>query len=119
MAVPASGSDSDQQRGQYHWLTRQVNIIVEVEGRTFQVKVDSKIVIQKLVHKVAQGLGMGVFRVSPGSCDHHDVPPIPEAVVSPLSRLLEQQQMPDAIQFLSLRTLDLLISLQDPHQHLA
>jgi hypothetical protein len=35
-----------------------VNIVVEVEGRTFPAKVDPKILAQNLVHKVAQGLGI-------------------------------------------------------------
>jgi hypothetical protein len=34
-----------------------VNIIVEIEGRTFPVKVNPKTLVQNLVHKVAQGLG--------------------------------------------------------------
>jgi hypothetical protein len=50
-------------QAQYHSLTRpcstrQVTIIVEMEGRTFPVRVDPKSLVQNPVHKVAQGLGI-------------------------------------------------------------
>jgi hypothetical protein len=62
-SVPSASDGTADQVGQYHSLmrpcsTRQINIRVEVEGRSLQVKVDPRILTQQLVHKVAIGLGV-------------------------------------------------------------
>jgi hypothetical protein len=61
--TPSTTDGTADQTGQYHSLTRpgstkQVNITVEVEGRSAQVKVDPKVLVQHLAHKAAKNLGV-------------------------------------------------------------
>jgi hypothetical protein len=61
LSVLAGGDGEADQIGQYHSLARlfptnQVNITVQVGEHTLQVKVDPKILMQNLVHKVAREL---------------------------------------------------------------
>jgi hypothetical protein len=53
------------QTGQYNSLTRpcstkQIDITVQVEGRSVQIKVNPKVLIQNLVHQVAKELGINL-----------------------------------------------------------